>query len=226
VLRRVLTCAIGLGVLAGAAACSPVKMGAAATVGSQRITISQLDNQVASLNQVYSKYASQVQLTSAQVPSAVLSWLIRFQIGEQLAQNTGLVVTQTDGQTALNSLKSRAQQSAAQSGQPYSFEELLVANGIPPTEEMQNKLGRYEAIQLAWLKHHYGSSLSTTSQNAETTALNHAQCVAAKSLSVVVNPQFGKLDYSSFSVTGTPNLLSKPSGSSTPASTSVSSPSC
>ena len=37
------------------AACSPVKMGAAATVGSQRITITQLDNEVASFNQVYPK---------------------------------------------------------------------------------------------------------------------------------------------------------------------------
>ena len=95
-LRRVLTCAIGLGVLAGAAACSPVKMGAAATVGSQRITITQLDNQVASFNQVYPKYAGRVQLTSAQVPSAVLAWLIRFQIAEQMARNAGVVVTDAE----------------------------------------------------------------------------------------------------------------------------------
>lgn len=222
-LRRVLTCAVGLGVLAAAAACSPVKMGAAATVGSQRITLTQLDNQVASFNQVYSKYAGQVQLTSAQVPAAVLSWLIRFQVAEQLARNAGLTVTQADGQAALNSLESNAKQSAAQQGQPFNFDELLVANGIPPTPAMKNELGRYQAIEMAWLKQHYGSSATTQSQ---VNALSHAQCVTAKNLPVAVNPQFGKLDYSSFSVTSTPNLLSKPSGSSTPASTSVSTPSC
>jgi SurA N-terminal domain len=226
VLRRVLTCAVGLGVLAAAAACSPVKMGAAATVGSQRITITQLDNQVASYNPVYQKYAGQVQLTSAQVPAAVLSWLIRFQIREQMALDAGVTVTAADTQSAISALQAQVQQYAAQSGQPYTLQMLMVANGIPP--DLENELGRYQAIEIAWLKNHYGGSLPTTTsgQSAATAALNHAQCVTAKNLSIAVNPQFGRLNYSSYSVVATPDLLSKASGASSSSSSAGASPSC
>jgi hypothetical protein len=230
VLRRVLTCAIGLGVLAGAAACSPVKMGAAATIGSQRITVTQLDTEVASYNKVYTKYASQVQLTSAQIPAAVLSWLIRFQVREQMAQNAGLTVTQTDAWNAIygrTGLQNQVKQYAAQSGQPYTLQMLMVANGIPP--DKLNELGRYQAIELAWLKQHYGGTLPTTTsgQNAATAALNHDECLAAKSLSIAVNPQFGRINYKDYSVVATPDLLSKASGASASSSPPAGeSPSC
>jgi hypothetical protein len=226
----VLTCAVGLGVLAAAAACSPVQMGAAATVGSQRITIAQLDSQVTSFNQLYKKYGGQAQLTPAQVPARVLSWLISFQIGEQVARDAGLTVTPADAEAAITALQAQIQQQAAQSGQTATLAMVMAADGIPP--DLQSELGRYEAIQIAWVKQHNGGSLPTTTAagNAAQTALDHAQCTAAKSLSIAVNPQFGRTNYSanpfSYSVVPAPDLLSRASGASSSSPSAVTSPPC
>ncbi len=127
VLRRVLTCAVGVGVVVLAAACSPVKMGAAATVGSDRITVTQLDDQVNAYNQVYPKYASQVQLTSSKIPGEVLSWLIRFQIWDQLAADNGITVTPSQVQTTLNQINASGKADAAESGVTDYSQDLLSA---------------------------------------------------------------------------------------------------
>lgn len=213
-LRRVLTCAVGVGVVVLAAACSPVKMGAAATVGSDRITVTQLDDQVNAYNQVYPKYASQVQLTSSKIPGEVLSWLIRFQIWDQLAADNGITVTPSQVQTTLNQINASGKADAAESGvTDYSQDLLLVANGIPP--DLANELGRYQAIQTQYLTQANGGTLpsSTDEENAATKKLTTAECSAAKSLDVQVSPQFGTFNYSQYSVSATPDLLSAASGS-------------
>ena len=50
--------AAGLGACAVLAACSPVQVGAAAVVGSQRITVSSLDTQVSNLQTAAKPYGS------------------------------------------------------------------------------------------------------------------------------------------------------------------------
>ncbi|HEY1664416.1 MAG TPA: hypothetical protein VGG54_01890, partial [Trebonia sp.] len=77
--------AAGLGACAVLAACSPVQVGAAAVVGSQRITASSLDTQVSNWQTAAKPYASSIQLTSAEAPTAVLSWLVRFAVWDQVA---------------------------------------------------------------------------------------------------------------------------------------------
>jgi hypothetical protein len=223
----VLTCAVGVGVVAGAAACSPVKMGAAAIVGSDRITTTQLDDQVATYQQVYPKYASQVQLTSAKVPGEVLSWLIRFKIREQMGVSAGITVTPAQTQAAIAEINASAKAYAAESGvSNYSLELLMVANGIPP--DMLTELGRYQAIEIEYLKQaNGGTTPSTTSaQSAATTKLDKFQCVTAKSLGIQVSPQFGAFNFNQYSVTATPDLLSKASGSTTTTSSSGTTPAC
>ena len=57
------------GLIAG---CSPVQMGAAATVGSQSISTSQLNTEVANLTKAAKPYSSTVNLTASAIPKDVL----------------------------------------------------------------------------------------------------------------------------------------------------------
>ena len=119
--------AAGLGACAVLAACSPVQAGAAAIVGNQRITVSSLDTQVSNLQTAAKPYGSSLQITTAQMPAAVLSWLIRFAVMDQVAAANGISVTQAQAEAALASLSAVAPQNGFS-----STTELLVANGVPP----------------------------------------------------------------------------------------------
>lgn len=212
--------AAGLGACAVLAACSPVQMGAAAVVGDQRITVSALDTQVSNLQTAVKPY-SQLPITRAQMPTAVLSWLIRFAVMDQVAASSGITVSQAQSEAGLNSLKSVATQ--------YGFSsttELLVANGVPP--QLFPEVGQWEAQRTGYaLKLNHGKTPTTTAeQNAFATAISKSQCQAAKSLNIKVSPQFGRLDYSQYTVVATPNTLSQPAGKPTPASTTGLAPAC
>jgi len=212
--------AAGLGACAVLAACGPVQAGAAAIVGDQRITVSSLDTQVSNL-QTAAKPFSQLPITTAEMPTAVLSWLIRFAVMDQVAATNGITVSKSQSEAALSSLKSVAQQNGF-----ASTNELLVANGIPP--QLFPEVGQWEAQQTAYaLKLNHGKTPTTTAeQNAFTTAITKSQCQAAKSLNIKVSPQFGRLDYSQYTVVATPNTLSQPAGKPTPASTTGLAPAC
>jgi peptidyl-prolyl cis-trans isomerase SurA len=202
------------------AACSPVQMGAAAVVGDQRITVSSLDTQVSNL-QTAAKPYSQLQITTAEMPTAVLSWLIRFAVMDQVAATNGISVTQAQAEAAFSSLKSVALQKGLK-----STTELLVASGIPP--QLFPEVGQWEAQWTAYaLKLNNGKPPSTTAQqNAFTTAITKSQCQAAKSLNIKVSPQFGRLDYTQYTVVATPNTLSQPAIKPKPASTTGLAPAC
>jgi hypothetical protein len=211
----------GLGACALLAACGPVQMGAAAVVGDQRITASALDTQVSNLQAAVKPYGAALPITSAEMPSEVLSWLIRFQVMDQVAAANGINVTDAQAEAGLNSLSSVASQNGFS-----STAELLVANGVPP--QMFQQVGRWEAQQDAFaLKKNGGKEPSTTAeQNAFTAALTKAQCQASKSLNIKVNPQFGRLDYTQFQVVAAPDTLSRPAVSASPASTEGLAPAC
>ena len=217
--------AAGLGACALLAACSPVKMGAAAIVGSQRITISALDTQVASLQASAVPYGSQVQLTSAQMPAAVLSWLVRFSVVDQLAASAGISVTQAQVQQGVASIDSQAASAASANG--YSSGAALLA-GVGISPQMLTSIGRYQAQEIAYAEKVNGGRLPTTAaQNTVVTAaLGKAQCQAAKSLNISVSPQFGRMDYSTYSVVAAPSTLSQPEGVPSPASTAGLAPAC
>jgi peptidyl-prolyl cis-trans isomerase SurA len=208
--------AAGLGACAVLAACSPVQAGSAAIVGNQRITVSSLDAQVSNWAAAAKPYGSAVQLPAAQAPAAVLSWMIRFAVMDEVAASNGISVTQAQSQAALSSLSAAASQNGFNSAS-----QLLVANGVSP--QMFPQVGQWEAQQTAYgLKTSGGKEpTSTAEQNAFTTAINKAQCTAAKSLSIQVSPQFGRFDYATatFGVVPAENMLSRPAGTPTPAST-------
>jgi SurA N-terminal domain len=213
--------AAGLGVCAVLAACSPVQVGAAAIVGSQRITVSSLDTQVSNWQTAAKPHASSIQLTSANAPAAVLSWLVRFAVLDQVAAANGISVTQAQSQAALSSLSAVAQQNGFS-----STSQLLIANGVPP--QLFPQVGQWDAQQTAYgLKANGGKEpTTTTEQNNVSTAVTKAQCTAAKSLNIQISPQFGRLDYTQLSVVPAANTLSKPAGTPAPASTEGLTPAC
>jgi len=217
--------ALSVGACAVLAACSPVKMGAAAIVGDQRITTSSLDTQVSNLQTAAAPYGSQVQLTSTEMPAAVLGWLIRFAIQDEVTASAGISLTQQQVQAGVASINSQAK-SAASSDGLSSAEAVLLSAGVSP--QMLPALGRYQAQEIAYAEKVNGGKVpSTTAEdNTVDAALTKAECTAAKSLNIQVNPQFGRLDYSQYTVVPVADMLSRPAGTPSPASTTGLTPAC
>jgi SurA N-terminal domain len=212
------------GLIAG---CAPVQMGAAATVGSQRISSSQFNTEVSNLTVAAKPFSKAVQLTAAQIPKDVLEWLIRFQVRESLASSEHISVTASQRDQALEDIYQQAAAQAQQEGvSNVTLPELAVANGLPPN--LLDELGRYQAIEIAYAEAHNGGKLptATATVNAITKQFNTAECLVYKDDSVKVNPQYGMLNYSSYTVVASADTLSRASGAAKKASTSGTSPSC
>jgi hypothetical protein len=180
-------------------------MGAAALSGGDRITVTTLSDQVSSLERAYhAGKGIQLQFPQSQAPQEVLSWLLRFQIRDELAVRNHLVVTTGESQRALSLL-------ARQTGRTGpAFVQLAVANGLAP--DMLPELGRYEAIQNEEFTRLNGGTLPRTQARVQALSpeFSRRECVAAKSLSIEVNPQFGQLDYGTYSVIPASSPLSAP----------------
>ena len=207
------------------AACSPVKMGSAAIVGDQRITQSALDTAVSNLQAAAKPYGSEITLTAAQMPAAVLSWLIKFQVSDQVAADHGITLTQTQIQAGIANINAQAAQAASQEGLT-SAQAALVNAGIPP--QMLPDIGKFQAQELAYAEKVNGGKLPTTTAegNAVNAKLVMAQCTAAKSLNIQVSPQFGRLDYTQLAVVPATDALSQPAGVPSPANTTGVTPAC
>ena len=196
--------AAGLAAVSVLAACGPVRMGSAAIVGNQRVSATTLGNEVTDLQQFYQANKSKIQLQFPlpQAPQQVLAWLIRFKVRDELAVRNHVAVSSGQSERALAAI-------SAQAG-ATGIKNLAVANGLPP--DLLPALGRYEAIQNALVNRMDGGKLptSTTAQQAIGAALARRQCVAAKSLNIMINPRFGRLDYSQFNIVPAANKLSAP----------------
>lgn len=228
-LRRLIKAsAVVAGVGLAVAACSPVKMGAAAVVGNQRITIANLDTEVSNLSQAAAKYPTMVNLNATQRTQDTLTWLIRYQINEEVARRAGISISSAQAQTALNQAVTSARASAAQQGLTSVTQELiLAASGVPPNTSAE--LGRYEAIANQYLKSANGGTAPATGSAAATAAgnkLGKAECQAAKALNISVNPQFGQLDYSQYQVVPSPATVTRPAGPTASASPVATAPAC
>jgi hypothetical protein len=226
VLRRLVKASalvVGVGLLA--AACSPVKMGSAAIVGNERITIATLDTDVTNLNQAVKLYPGIVSLTPAQATQATLTWLIRYQVQEELARQAGITISTAQAEAALASAYAGAKANAeAQGLTDVSLNLILAASGIPPSTA--DEFGRFEAIQTEFVKNANGGTLPASTSTAITDKFNQAQCVAAKDLDIQVNPQFGRLDYTQYAVVPAPSVVSRAPGPAPTASESGQAPAC
>ena len=217
---------IGAGLVAGCAV-TPVKMGSAAIYGNQRISIATLGIEVTNLNQAAKQYQGVITLTQAEATQATLTWLIRYQIYDELARQQGIRVTTAEAQAARDQALANVKTSLEQQGLTNVTQTLaLVYYGIPP--DTSDKLGRYVEIRTQYLKIANGGT-SPTSQSAQTAAgvkLNQAVCQAAKALNILVNPQFGQLDYTSYQVVPAPSPVTRSAGPTTSASPVATAPAC
>jgi hypothetical protein len=187
-------------------ACGPVKMGSAAITGGQRLTQTTLGGQVTDLENAVQAGRGKIQLQfpQSQAPQQVLGWLLRFRIRDELAARNHVAVTAGESQRALATL-------AQQTGRTGpAFVQLAVANGIAP--DMLPELGRYEAIQKDMFIRLNGGTLPRTQARVQILSVQFSrrECVAAKSLNIQVNPQYGQLDYRTYSVVPAPSTLSAP----------------
>jgi hypothetical protein len=205
--------AVALGAGLVVAGCSPVKMGSAAVVGDQRITLATLDTEVTSLSQAAKLYPGTVQLTPEQEVQQTLTWLVRFKINDELARQAGITVTTAQAQKALAQIYAAAKANAqAQGISNVTLKLILVANGIPPN--LANEVGRYQAIDDQFVRQANGGKLPTSSadQTATTDKLNQARCAAAKALKIQINPQFGRLNYTQYAIVAAPSSVSASAG--------------
>jgi len=224
-LVQVSAVAVGAGLLV--AGCGTVKFGSAAVVGNQRITIANLDTEVTNLSQTVKQYPSVISLNQTQETQETLGWLVKFQITEQLAQRNGITVSTSQAQQALAEIYATAKSEAQQAGvQNITLPLIMAANGIPPNKSAE--LGRYQAIETQFATRANGGTLpSTTQQQTDATnQLNRAQCQAAKSLNIQINPQYGRLNYSSYEVVAAPATVFRAEGAVKASSTAGAAPAC
>ena len=217
--------AVGAGLVL--TACSPVKMGSAAIVGNQRITIATLDTEVTNLSQAVKQYPGTVQLSPAQETQETLTWLVRFQINDELARQAGITVSPAQAQRALAQIYAAAKANAQSQGiSNVTLDLILVANGIPPN--LSAEVGRYQAIDNQFVLQANGGQVptSTSAQTATTAKLEHARCLAAKDLNIKVNPQYGQLNYTQYQVVSVPSMVTGPPGPAKPASQAGLTPAC
>jgi hypothetical protein len=227
--RLVKLSAVVLGAGLVVTGCSSVKMGAAATMSSQRITIATLDTEVTNLSQAVKQYPGVIQLSPAQQTQQTLTWLVRFQINEELARQAGITVSTAQAEAALAEIYAQAKSQAEAAGVTNpSLSLILAANGIPPN--LSAELGRYEAINIEFIKMANGGTLPTTSsaQTAAANRLEHANCQAAKALKIAINPQFGRMNYAQYpyQVVSAPSPVSRSAGPAPTASPSGLAPAC
>jgi hypothetical protein len=225
--RLIKVSALVLGAGLVVAGCSPVKLGAAAVVGDQRITVATLSTDVTNLSRQVKLYPGTVQLTPVQETQQTLTWLIRFQINEQLAKQAGITVSTAQEEVALNEIyKSAAANAQAQGIKNVTIDLILTANGIPAN--LRTEVGRYQAITDQFELQANGGKTPTSQDqaNAANGKLNKAMCLAAKQLKIEVNPQYGRLDYSQYTIVASTPTVTRTAGPAPTASPSGLAPAC
>ena len=107
-----------------------------------------------------------------------------------------------------------------------SLNYILSYIGIPPN--LATEVGRYQAIDTKFIEQVNGGKVptATAAQTATTAKLTRAQCLAAKTLQIHVNPQFGRLNYTQYQVVTVPGTVARAEGPAKTASTAGLTPAC
>ena len=217
---------VAAAVLAGGlsvAACSSTQLGAAAITGNTRISATTLTSQVANLNSAYATDKAKgisPQRPVGQETQQVLTWLILFRVYNEMATQHGITVTPAQADAERHSFNNEAEQSNVTPQQFWS-----AGAALPP--DLLPQLYQAAAIQDAVVRQITGGKTPTTSagKTAVDNQLSHQQCLAAKSLGINVNPQFGEYDYNGFEVVLAPSTLAA-NPSPSPSTKVVTTPPC
>jgi len=187
-------------------------MGAAAIVGTQRISTSTLSSDVAALNAVYQAHPAlrrDVQYKPAQMPRFVLMWLVRFHIIADIARHDGVQVTPAQAQSALAAATVQVER---QINASVSAAEFGLLSAVPPN--LTTQYGRYRATieKLAVL--YTGvtnlSSLTQAQQRRFAARISSEVAASVKRLKIKINPRFGQLNATQLTVVAAPDRLSRP----------------
>ena len=127
------------------AARSPVKMGSAAIVGNQRITVATLNTEVTNLSQSAKQYPGMVSLTATEETQATLTWLIRYQINEEVARQAGITVSTAQAEAGAGPGLRDGEDRGRGAGPDQRHPEPHPGRQRDPAEHLP-ELGRYEAI--------------------------------------------------------------------------------
>jgi hypothetical protein len=200
--------AAALAAVTALTACGPVQMGAAAVLGNQTISSATLTREVANLESAYqaSKGRITLQFPQSQMTQEVLAWLVRFQIRERLAAREHIDITPAQSQSAL------AVTAAQIRANGQTLRNVAIANGLPP--DLLPELGRFQAIQTALMARLAGGKVPAAGPALSNLQLkfSQAECLAAKSMAIRVNPQYGEFNYTQESVVPAATTLSAPEG--------------
>ncbi len=198
-----------LAALVSLTGCGPILLGAAAILGTERISTAALSSNVASLNNVYQanpSLQSQVRYTQADMPRLVLMWLVRFRVIDTIAQRNGVQVTPAEAQQGLVQAAAQIEQQTGSAITPAQF---AVFNALPPN--LTDQYGRYEAtieklaVQFTGAKS--ASSLTPAQQQQFSARISAEVAATIKRLGIKINPQYGRLDASQLTVNAPQNEL-------------------
>ena len=213
VLRRLIkVSAVVLGAGLLVTGCSPVKFGAAAITGNERITIATLTTEVTDLSQAVKQYPGTIQMSSAQETQETLTWLVRFQINDELARQAGITVTpprlrrRWRKYTRPRSPRPRPR-ACPTSPLPHPGRQRDPAESVRRDRPVPGHPG---PVRPAGQRRPMPTT--TSAQSATTAKLQHAQCVAAKALAIKINPQFGQLNYTQSRSSPRPTRWPRPLG--------------
>jgi hypothetical protein len=192
--------------------CATRHIGTAMLYNNTRVSSTRLAAEVANLNAAYNvyKHKTKINYTPADMPREVLSWILRFAAEKRVAGQHQITVSKAEAESAL-ALEAKNVEQAGD-----TLREAAVLNGLPP--DMLGQLGIWIRIQikLDGKLENGKAPTSTTAQAALTAKTNHLVCLAAKSMHIKVNPQYGVYDYTQLEVVAAPTPLSAPSPAPSP----------
>ena len=198
--------------------CGPILMGAAAILGTERVSTSTLSSDVAALDDVYKANPSlqhDVQYTPAQMPRLVLMWLVRFRVLDDIAQRNGVQVTPAEAQQGVVQAASQIEQ---QTGSAITPSQFALFNALPPN--LTDQYGRYEAtiekLAVAFTGAKSASSLTTAQQQQFAARIGTEVATTTKNLGIKINPQYGQLDATQLVINAPHNSLARPAALGAP----------
>lgn len=194
---------VGMVCVAGiaAAACSPAKMGAAAMVGDQRVTVDQLEKAVGNWQQAYNADplpSNQMRLLdNSQIPRSVLYNLVLFKVADEAAERQGVRVSEGEVDQAITA-----------SGGERRLRQAAVTLGVPP--QKGRDYVRFQ-LDLQKIAGSLGSQPTNVQQQQQLQAkLSKVIVTTARSVKIDVNPRYGTFDYKQLGIVAGKDRLSKP----------------
>ncbi|WP_189235590.1 SurA N-terminal domain-containing protein [Planomonospora parontospora] len=176
---RVILAAVAVG--ATLTACSPAQVGAAAVVGDQRISSSELEADVKEYEAAVVASGlnkSQLQLRGS-VPQAVLTNVIAIEQLDQLGARKGVTVTEAEVDAFLNQI-------ATQGGQTQRMpdEQIAVNVGVPPSKLR-------DLVRITLVERKLLAGLGAGQDEASQKAASQKLAQEAATIEVVRSPRYG-----------------------------------